>query len=67
MMHGFSELVVGGVFLAPFVTYVVAALTLLLVLRPVLRSLRVANLFSHPSIAGLSLFVIILGLLTLFF
>jgi hypothetical protein len=67
MMHGFSELVVGGVFLAPFVTYVVAALTLLLVLRPVLRSLRVANLFSHPSIAGLSLFVIILGLLTVFF
>jgi Protein of unknown function (DUF1656) len=67
MTHGFSELTVGGVFFAPFVAYVIMALALFLALRPILRSLDVANLFSHPSVAGLSLFVIILGLLTVFF
>jgi Protein of unknown function (DUF1656) len=67
MTHGFSELVVGGVFFAPFVAYVVVVLVLSLVFRPILRSLRVAGLFSHPSIAGLSFFVIVLGLLTVFF
>jgi hypothetical protein len=67
MTHGFSELTVGGVFFAPFVTYVIVALGLFLAIRQILRSLEVASLFSHPSVAGLSLFVIILGLLTLFF
>lgn len=67
MTHGFSELTVGGILLAPFVAYVIVSLVLLLVLRPILRSLRAGSLFSHPSIAGLSLFVIILGLLTVFF
>jgi hypothetical protein len=67
MTHAFSELTVGGVFFAPFVTYVIVALALFLAFQPILRSLGVASLFSHPSIAGLSLFVIILGLLTVFF
>jgi Protein of unknown function (DUF1656) len=67
MMHSFSEFMVGGVFLAPFVAYVVVALVLLLIFRPILRALKVAGLFSHPSIAGLSFFVIVLGLLTIFF
>ena len=40
MMHPFSELVVGGVFLAPFVAYAVASLIIVLALRPILRLLR---------------------------
>jgi hypothetical protein len=51
MMHSFSELVIGGVFLA---------------LRPIRRVLRIREIFSHPSIAALSLYVVILGLLTVF-
>jgi hypothetical protein len=66
MMHSFSELVIGGVFLAPFVTYAVASLAIILVLRPVLRLVRFREMFSHPSVAALSLYVVILGLLTVF-
>ena len=64
MMHSFSELVIGGVLLAPFVTYAVASLIIVLVLRPILRLVRCQEIFSHPSIAALSLYVVILGLLT---
>jgi len=67
MTHPFSELVVGGVLLAPFVTYVLTALAIALLLRPVLHLTRFARLFSHPSIAELSLYVIVLGLLTMLF
>ena len=66
MMHSFSELVIGDVFLAPFVTYAVASLVIALALRPMLRIGRLPEMFSHPSIAGLSLYVVILGLLTVF-
>ena len=66
MMHPFSELVIGGVFLASFVAYAVASLVIILVLRPILRLLRVQEMFSHPSVAALSLYVLILGLLTVF-
>ena len=66
MMHPFSELVIGGVFLAPFVTYAVASLVIVLVLRPILRIGRLSEMFSHPSVAVLSLYVLILGLLTVF-
>lgn len=64
MTHAFSELVLGDVLVAPFVTYAVAALVLILVLRPLLYAIGFAKLFSHPSIAELSLYVTILGLLT---
>ena len=67
MTHAFSELVVGGVLLAPFVTYAVAALVMFLILRPILHLIGFARLFSHPSIAELSLYVTILGLLTVLF
>jgi len=67
MTHPFSELVVGGVLLAPFVTYAVAALVIVLMLRPILHLTGFAKLFSHPSIAELSLSVTILGLLTILF
>ena len=66
MMHPFSELVIGGVFLAPFVAYAVASLIIVLALRPVLRLLRLREVFSQPSIATLSLYVVILGLLSVF-
>jgi hypothetical protein len=67
MTHPFSELVVGGVLLAPFVTYSVAALVVFLILRPILHLTGFAKLFSHPSIAELSVYVTILGLLTVLF
>jgi len=67
MTHPFYELVVGGVLLAPFVTYAVAALVIILMLRPILHLTGFTKLFSHPSIAELSLYVTILGLLTILF
>ena len=66
MMHPFSELVIGGVFLAPFVAYAVPSLIIVLALRPILRLVRFQKMFSHPSVAALSLYVLILGLLTVF-
>jgi hypothetical protein len=67
MTHTFRELVVGGVLLAPFVTYTIAALVIVLIIRPVLHFAGFAKIFSRPSIAELSLYVAILGLLILFF
>jgi hypothetical protein len=64
MTHAFSELEVGGVLVAPFVGYAVLALAMVLVLRPLLHAIGFARLFSHPSIADFSLYVTILGLLT---
>ena len=66
MMHSFSELVIGDVFLAPFAAYAVASLVIVLVLRPILRLVRFREMFSHSSVAVLSLYVLILGLLTVF-
>lgn len=66
MNHRFSELVLGGVLFAPFVTYVVSALAVVLLLRPVLHAIGFAKLFSHPSIAEVSVYVTVLGLLTIF-
>jgi hypothetical protein len=66
-MHSFSELVIGGVFVAPFISYAVAAFAIVLAFRPILHLYGFAKLFSHPSIAELSLYVTILGLLTVAF
>jgi len=63
-MHSFSELVIGGVFVAPFVGDVVTALALFLVLRPILHLCRFEKLFSHPAVAELSLIAMILSVLT---
>ena len=65
MTHTFRDLVVGGVLLAPFVTYALAALVIVLIIRPVLRFTRFANMFSRAPIAELSVYVTIHGLLTL--
>jgi hypothetical protein len=66
-MHSFSELVIGDVLVAPFAGYAVMALVIVLVLRPVLRLCRFGELFNHPAVAELSLYVTILGLLTVAF
>ena len=67
MAHPFAELVVGGVMFAPFVIYLGASLVLIVVLRPLLHVVGFAKMFSHASVAELSLYVTILGLLTLLF
>jgi hypothetical protein len=67
MMHSFSELVLGDVFVAPFIAYAVAAFAILLLSRPIRHLCRFDKLFSHPAIAELSLYVTILGLLTVVF
>ena len=67
MAHTFPELVVGGVLFAPFVTYLVAALVHIVVLRPLLHVVGFAKMFSHASVAELSLYVTILSLLVLLF
>jgi Protein of unknown function (DUF1656) len=63
MTHTFTELVIGGVLVSPFLTYAVMALVIFLLLRPTLRLARFEKMFSHPSVAELSLYVAILGLL----
>lgn len=65
MTHSFNELVIGGVLFAPFVAYAVAALAIILVMRPLLRLIGFESLFSHPSIAELSLYVTVVGTLVL--
>jgi len=67
MAHTFAELVVEGVLFAPFVTYLVAALVLIVVLRPLLHVAGFGKMFSHVSVAELSLYVTILSLLVLLF
>jgi hypothetical protein len=67
MARTFPELVIGGVLFAPFVTYLVAALVLIVVLRPLLHVVGFAKMFSHASVAELSLYVTILSLLMLLF
>jgi hypothetical protein len=65
MMHSFSDLVIGDVFVAPFIKYAVMTLAIFLALRPILHLFRFEKLFSHTAIAELSIYVMILGLLTI--
>jgi hypothetical protein len=67
MAHSFRELVIGGVLVAPFMAYAVAALFVVLLIRPLLRFVGFLRLFSNAAIAELSLYVTILGLIALFF
>ncbi|MDH2386428.1 DUF1656 domain-containing protein [Bradyrhizobium sp. CER78] len=62
MTHTFPELIVGGVLVAPFATYLMTALVVVIVLRPLLHVVGFAKMFSHASIAELSLYVTILSL-----
>jgi hypothetical protein len=67
MSHTFPELVIGGVLLAPFASYLAMALVVIVVLRPLLHIVGFAKLFSHAPIAELSLYVSVLGFLMLLF
>jgi len=67
MMQTYRELVIGGVLVAPIVSYAAIALLLFLLLRPLLDAVGFSRLFSHPPVAELSLYVSIFGLLTLLF
>jgi hypothetical protein len=67
MTHTLRELIIGGVLVAPFISYAVVALVIILTIRPVLHWVRFSTIFSHPSVAELSLYVTVLGLLVLFF
>ncbi|WP_050422109.1 DUF1656 domain-containing protein [Bradyrhizobium tropiciagri] len=67
MAHTFSELIIGGVLVAPFVTYLMTAVVVIIVLRPLLHVVGFARMFSHASIAELSLYVTILSLSMLLF
>ncbi|MCP3407274.1 DUF1656 domain-containing protein [Bradyrhizobium sp. CCGB01] len=66
MTNTYRELVVGGVLIAPIVSYAATALLAFLLLRPVLRLGGFTRFFSNPSLAELCLYVSIFGLLTLF-
>ena len=61
MAHAFPELIIGGVLVAPFVTYLLTALVVAIVLRPLLHVVGFAKMFSHASVAELSLYVTILS------
>ncbi len=67
MMHSFPELTIGGVLVAPFVIYAGAAIAIFAVLRPVLHLIAFDRAFSHPPVAELSLYVLILTLLIVLF
>ena len=67
MMHVFPELTIGGVLIAPFVIYAGAAAAIFAGLRPVLHLVGFDRAFSNPSIAELSLYVLILALLIVLF
>jgi hypothetical protein len=67
MTHTYRELVIGGVLVAPIVSYAAVALLVFVLLRPVLRFVGFSRLFSNPPLAEFSLYVTIFGLLTLIF
>ena len=67
MMHGFPELTIGGVLIAPFITYATAALLIFVALRPLLHLIAFDRAFINPPLAELSLYVIVLAALIVLF
>jgi hypothetical protein len=67
MTRTYRELVIGGVLVAPIISYAATALLIFLLLRPLLHRVGFARLFSNPSLAELSVYVSMFGLLALFF
>jgi hypothetical protein len=65
MTHTYRELIIGGVLVAPIVSYAAMALVLFLLMRPVLHRLGFSRFFSSPPLAELSLYVSLFGLLTI--
>jgi hypothetical protein len=67
MTNTYRELVIGGVLVAPIASYAAIALLAFLMLRPLLRLVGFARVFSNPSLAELCLYVAMFGMLALFF
>lgn len=67
MSHTYYDLVIGGVLIAPFVTYAVASLVALLLLRPLLVLVRFEDAFSNPPLALLCVYLLVLATGTLLF
>jgi hypothetical protein len=67
MTNTYRELVIGGVLVAPVVSYAATALLIFLLLRPLLFLVGFSRFFRNPPVAELSLYVSIFGLLTLLF
>ena len=61
MSHTFPDLVIGGVLIAPFVTYAAASLILLLLLRPLLVLIGFERVFSNPPLALLCVYLLVLA------
>lgn len=66
-MKVFHDLVIGGVFVAPIVSYAALGLIIVIALRPLLHLAGASRFFSSVPVAELSLYVTIVGLLTLYF
>jgi hypothetical protein len=67
MTHTFQEVIVGGVLVAPVLSYLLAIILVIAMLRPILRFIGFPGLFSNPPVAELSLYVAIFGLLMVLF
>jgi hypothetical protein len=67
MTNTYRELVIGGVLIAPIVSYAATALLIFLLLRPLLHLVGFSRFFSSPHVVELSLYISIFGLLTLLF
>ncbi len=63
MSAGFPELVVGGVLIAPFVTYAIAAGLVVALLRPLLRFAGFERALVDPPLVLLGLYVMVLAAL----
>ena len=61
-MYDFPEIAIGGILVAPFVGFAVAALVVVM-LRPVLRAVNFDGAFANPPLANLCVYVIVLMLL----
>lgn len=62
----FHEFILGGVLVAPLASYVIVALALMLLIRPLLRLIGFSRYFARPQVVEIGLFVIAVGLVTLF-
>jgi hypothetical protein len=67
MTHTFRELIIGGVLVAPVLSYSLDVIIVIAILRPLLHFIGFSRLFSNPPIAELSLYVAIFGLLMVLF
>ena len=67
MTHAFREVIIGGVLVAPVLSYLLAIIMIIAMLRPILHFIGFSRLFSNPPVAELGLYVAIFGLLMVLF